>query len=242
MRNKNVGIILIAFAVVLFAFIGIMVHLVIKTETSEASAPSTPKRQIVIDNQMPSDGQKIELTQEMVNEDMKIYFENFSTAGLSVFIIIPGVMCLVGVVCFVISLLKLIKNKREGGDPAQWVKSIFGMAFGAMFAGSTLLFIVVILINMVGKTNAAKRAQTEDAKVEKVLVLETHSSVYTDNDGISSTTYYIIIDDNSRQKSVAVSENVYNFVRSSNTEYYLAKATDGKYFAAYNANIYDFKG
>ena len=239
MRNKNVAIYLIFFAVVLFAFIGVLMHLTIKESANESAAP---KRQIVIVNQVPDDGRKIELTQEMVNEDMKIYFENFSTAGLSLFIIIPGIFFLVGAVCFAISLIKLIKNKREGGDPTQWLKSIFGMAFGAMFAGGTLLFIVVILINMVGKTNAAKKAQTEDAKVEKVLVLETHSSVYTDSDGISSTTYYIIIDNNSRQKSVAVSENVYNFVRSSNTEYYLAKATDGKYFAAYNANIYDFKG
>lgn len=259
MREK-VSVDRVILAILCLATFGVMLYAFFIQDEPKPS--DRPLGTIKIETSLPADGQKIKLTQEQVNEDMKIYMSHLSKST-PVAIIIPGMFAMIGLAVFISQLrayiiYKRMRNSEEseswitetaetGSDvtrkAAEKVVGIGSVVFGGVFAGFTGLIALIIILSTVGQNKAIEEAQTEDANVKVELILDKSIKTTTDEDGDKTTTYYLDISWNGSpdaSRNVSVDEKVYSYVQDYPAKYYMARATNGIYFAAYSTDVYEF--
>lgn len=239
--NKTLAAVTIIVFIAIFVVIGVAIHTTIR----QASTEQTAERTLYVETRPPEDGKKIPLTQEKVNEDMQIYFENKSTSGFTLLTVVPLTFVAVGLAIMAVGIGKRIIAKRKGSNGLEGVYYTVLAVFGGFFAASSLITVLVVSVFYAKDSKARERAKTEDAKIEKVIIKDTDRYYYSDDEGGSTEYFYLIISyDGENTKKIKVTEDAYDMfpgIHKPDPEFYMATATDNKVFAIYSTDVYELK-
>ncbi|MBO4927168.1 MAG: hypothetical protein J5379_02825 [Clostridiales bacterium] len=177
---------------------------------------------------------KIILTDEYIKTDYEAYYNNLSE-GLKVF---GTFKTLFIVVVIAFSLIACVTYVFKTLHNAKTPNPIIILA--SLLPIPVMLFAINFIFS--GVNVSAPKPEEAVIKTYQVVVLDKKSTSYTDSEGSSYEDYYLISDDNGQNRSVPVTEKMYNSVSGSGL-YYISGTEANKtlrFFAIYSTDRYEY--